>query len=149
MRIFLENTLHYVKWKQMQMHNLHWFSFNIGSTTTNTSLVTKAIIVVFQSWCTTHTCWPFISKAKCYTPKLKSGIHFIWMFSYLHLGNDLKAQKGFAIKLEDCSQYMLYKSPWQTLIVVIRSLWLETWLNFIESQHKNNNFVLMALDNPD
>ncbi len=30
----------------MQMHNLHWFSFNIGSTTTNTSLVTKAIIVV-------------------------------------------------------------------------------------------------------
>ncbi len=33
--------------------------------------------------------------------KLKLIIHFIWMFSHLHLNNNLKAQKKFITKLKD------------------------------------------------
>ncbi len=116
----LKNKIKQAKRDSFKNLPLHWF-FTNDFTTTNINSMTNIGVIVSKSQCTTHMCWPFISKAKCWSPKLRSSIHFMWMFSCLHSSKDLNTQKVFVMKLKLCSKYMLYKSPWQTLIVTIRS----------------------------
>ncbi len=73
----------------------HWF-FTNDSTTTKTYFITYDGKPIFKSWCTTQICWPFASKAKCWTLEFSSSYppHLdVFMFE------DLKAQKLCVVNL--------------------------------------------------
>jgi hypothetical protein len=98
---------------------LHWL-FTSDSTIANIDHVTNIGVKSLQI--TMHCPYVLVIylKGQMLESIIKIRSHFMWMFSCLHSSKDLNAQKLSTMKFELCSKYMLYISPWQTLITTTR-----------------------------
>lgn len=83
-------------------------------------------------WILMHCPFMFAIYLKGQMLKFKIKIRYIRIFSCLHSSNDFQAKKGYVINLEHNSQYILYESPLQTLIITMRL-------------HRNTTFICATI----